>query len=321
MKRRILGALLAAATVMSTGCCLAREGSGSSPMNDQLVGMYVTVSVKGELGPDGTQYYESVWDSEEMGMEPLHTFQSQGEKLYARRVETPDTTDDGVSDPRYAWEFPGDYGLVHLTYYESAAEDSEGFWNSIRDPELSGGHTRIGNQDGLTQIDLESTLYIADTVELDDLTVYMNPVYQTPEGELYALGTGPMGIDASSLEGYTETVSQKVTVMLPDGVKSSGGSITLRGETVVLPGLYVILEMDQHNELLRHSEYTPEQMPDTYTPGADTAYLILEARSDGKTVRSVYSPDDESAVMDTFYPGRYGICVKGYTHIEWEGVE
>ena len=60
-------------------------------------------------------------------------------------------------------------------------------------------------------------------------------------------------------------------------------------------------------------------MPEEYVPGADAAYIILEARDGEATTRTVYSPGDEGSVMDTFYPGQYGLCIKGYTRIEWEG--
>ena len=301
------------AACLLSGCQLATLSTGDGlPVNDQLVGMYITMS-----GDDTSNI--PAWDEEAMGMEPLHTFQSQGKKLYAQRVETPDVTDDGVSDPRQNWQFPGDYGLTFITFYEPDDSLYGGFWNYVNDPELSGGRKHVKSSDDGTSIELEAIVYVADTVKLHELTLYLNPVYQTPEGEIYALGTAPMGYDAASMYGNSETISQETSTTLPDGIKTTGGSVTLRMEKVVLPEVYVILEMDEHNQVIRTNEYTPEEMPETYTPGADAAYVILESRGTEKTVRTVYSPDDEVAVMDTFSPGRFGICIKGYTRISWEG--
>lgn len=315
MKKRIFAVLLTVMILMSTGCSLATgDTADGMPVNDQLVGMYITMS--SETGDTGRI---PVWDEEVMGMEPLHYFQSQGKKLYAQRIETPDTTDDGVADPQYSWQFPGDCGLTFMTFYEPDDSEYGGFWNFVQDPEMASGKKHISNTNERTSLELEATIYVADTVELHELTLYLNPVYQTPEGEIYALGTAPMGSDASSMYGTSETISQQINTTMADGQKTSGGSVTLYIERAVLPERYVILEMDEDNQVLRTAEFTPEEMPEEFVPGEGTAYLILESRGAEKTVRTVYSPDDEGNVMDTFSPGRFGICIKGYTRINWEG--
>ncbi len=311
MKKRFFAAPLAMALGLG-GCSLARDEEQTKlPLNDQLAGMYITMeSETGEI---------PAWDADTMGMEPLHSFQSEGEKLYADRVETPDTTDDGVSDPKDSWAFPGDYGLSFLVFYERATEESEGFWTGNRDPEIADGHIGTKTGDKGTQTELEGTIYVSDTVKSGELSLFVNPVYQTPDGMLYALGTAPVGSDAATMGGTTQTLSQEAEITLANGVKTCGGTMTLHIERVTLPERYVVLEMGGENQVLRSAEYAPEEMPEVYTPGADTAYLILESRGAEKTVRTVYSPDDESKTMDTFSPGRYGICIKGYTRIEWEG--
>lgn len=312
MNKRIFAALLALTMLTSAGCSLATEGTAAGlPVNDQLVGMYITMESETDQIP--------AWDAEEMGMEPLHSFQSEGKKLFANRVETPDTTDDGVSDPKYSWAFPGDCGMAFATFYESSTDKQGGFWNFISAPEFAGGHKGTYVSEEGTRIEMECTLYVADTVKPGELSLFANPVYQTPDGMLYALGTSPMGSDAATMYGTSQTVSQETEITLADGVKTTGGTVTLHIETVTLPESYVILEMDAQNQVIRTTEYTPEQMPEEFTPGSDTAYLILENRGAEKTVRTVYSPDDEVAVMDTFSPGRFAICIKGYTHIDWEG--
>lgn len=308
MKRKLFAMLLAMAMALS-GCSLALNTDEDGTTKDQLVGMYITFS-------NGT---DDIWDTEEMGMEPIHTAMSDGKKLAAQQVRQEIELYDGILTTQNPYLFPGDYGIVCMTFYEKATEENGGFWNNVTDAEFADNTKRIGTVNDSTHINLESTIYVSDALETHDLYLYMNPVYQTPEGEVYALGTTPVGWDGVSMYDCSKTISQEINGTLPDGMKAGGGSVTLTVKKAVLPECYVILEMDDNNQIIKTTEYAPADIPEEYVPTAGAAYLILESRGAEKTTRTVYSPDDASAVMDTFYPGRHGICVKGYTHINWEG--
>lgn len=299
MKRRLLALLLSAA-VLLTGCSLAQGTAEGLPENDQLVGMLV--ALKG----DGWE----LWDEEATGMDPLHTYQSEGKKLYAERID---------GDP-VQYQFPEGCGLSCFTFLVPGSEEEEGYWADTVSPELSdvskGLHVGDGNS-----LEMEATLYVSDGLEDLAFSVYMNPVYYTPSGEVYALGTAPTGVGmgGDSL-GASFSVSQETKITLSEEVTTRGGMVKLNIEPVHLPQTYVILEMSESNEVLAETVYTPEEMPETYVPSAETAYIILEARGE-KTTRTVYSPADDSAAMDCYHPGQYGLCIKGYTTIEWEGAE
>lgn len=287
------------AMCMLSGCTLAAQLPGGQPMDDELTGFLLTVSLTdGETATD-------IWDTEALGMEPLHLIGMEGEKLYAKRV--------GGEPVTYA--FPEGAGLSCFCYYVFSDVEGESYRASTNDPELADVTREVHVSSGATNY-LEATVYAtADS----NAVLYLNPVYQTPEGEVYALGTAPMGIDAASMDGYAQTLTQETKIQMGEQT-SLGGTVKLTIRHVTLPEHYTVIEMDADNQPLRQSTYAPDAMPETYIPGADAAYLILEAA--GETItRTVYSPDDADQRMDTYYPGQYGLCIKGYTVIKWEGAE
>jgi len=294
--KRLFAIILA--VCLLTGCSLAQEGSGEVTEHE-LTGMFLTLTVD---NGDGT--VTDIWDPEKAGMEPLHLFESQGQKLYAERVE---------GDDRVRYEFPEGLGLSCFCYYVFSDEEGETYRADTTDPELKDCHRHTHVSDGTTNT-LEVTLYATDDT---DVSVHMNPVYQTPEGAVYALGTAPGGWDAGSMYGCSKTLTQETKIQMGEETVN-GGTVKLTIERAVLPEKYVILEMSGDNTVLKTTEFAPDAMPESYIPGPDAAYILLEATGE-ETVRTVYSPADESAVMDTFYPGSYGLCIKGYTRIEWEG--
>lgn len=295
-------ALILAVCILS-GCSLAMEAVDGDGIvaNHELTGMLLTLSLE-----DGSTITD-VWDEEETGMEALHVFGSEGKKLYAQRIE---------EDGSVRYEFPEGTGLSCFCYYVFSDVEGESYRADTTDPELADCTRHVYVSDGTTH-HLEATIYATG----DSLvSVYMNPVYQTPEGEVYALGTAPMGYETASMYGTSETLTQETRIKMGEETVN-GGTVKLNIERVVLPECYMILEMSENNTVLSESSYAPDEMPETYAPGMDTAYIILEAREGDNTTRTVYSPSDETAVMDTFYPGQYGLCIKGYTTIVWEGAQ
>ena len=120
-----------------------------------------------------------------------------------------------------------------------------------------------------------------------------------------------MSYDEATMDGCSASISQ---------TGEDGCTATLTIHQVVLPELYVVIEMDKNNQPLGRYEFTPETMPGNYFPGPETAYIILESVGE-ENVRSIYSPDDSISVMNTYHPGAYGLCIKGYTTIFWEGTK
>ena len=298
--KKLIALLLA--VLMLSGCSLALDPKDAEGMvmEHELMGMFLTLTVD---NGDGT--ITDIWDAETAGMEPLHAFPMEGKRLYAQRVE---------QDGRVQYEFPEGLGLSCFSFYVFSDEEGQSYRDAAVDPELGDCHRGTYVSDGITSNTLEVTIY---ATEDSNVMVHMNPVYQTPEGEVYALGTAPGGWDAATMSGCNKTLTQETRIKMGEETVT-GGTVKLCFEKVVLPECYIIIEMSADNTVLKTTEYAPEAMPERYVPSADAAYILLVAAGE-ETIRSIYSPADESAVMDTFYPGEYGLCIKGYTKIEWEG--
>ena len=237
-----------------------------------------------------------IWDEEATGMEMISNHYLAGQKLYARRME---------GDP-VVYEFPEGCGLSCFSY-DVEEEGQEPYRSNTISPEID---AHLGFYAG-TEMPYRMDAVVYGTRDADAV-ICMNPVYQTPDGEVYVLSDKLMSYDVSTMDGCSASISQ---------TGEGGCTATLTIRHVVLPENYVIIEMNEENQPLRQAEYVPGELPETYVPGADAAYLILEARAGEDTTRTVYSPGDEITAMDTYRPGLYGLCIKGYTRIEWEGTK
>ena len=282
--KRIFALMLA--ICMLAGCSLAKPGKSGQ---DKLTGFFVTVSCK-----EGDTMVD-LWDEEATGMEMISNHDLAGQKLYAKCIE---------GNP-VVYEFPGGCGLSCFSYH--VEEGQEPYRSNTISPEID---AHLGFYAG-TEMPYRMDAVVYGTRD-SDAVICMNPVYQTPDGEVYVLSDKPMSYDVATMDGCSVAISQ---------TGEDGCTATLTICHVVLPENYVIIEMNEENQPLRQAEFAPGELPESYTPGADAAYLILEARAGEDTARTVYSPGDESTAMDTYRPGQYGLCIKGYTRIEWEGTK
>ena len=281
--KRIFALLLA--ICMLSGCSLAKPGKSGQ---DKLTGFFVTVSHK-----DGDTMRDH-WDADATGMEMISNHDLAGQKLYARRIE---------GNP-VVYEFPEGCGLSCFSY--DVEEGRVPYRSNTISPEID---AHLGFYAGTEMpYRMEATVY---GTKDSDAVICMNPVYQTPDGEIYVLSDKPMSYDVATMDGCSASISQ---------TGEDGCTATLTIHQVVLPELYVVIEMDKNNQPLGRYEFTPETMPGNYFPGPETAYIILESVGE-ENVRSIYSPDDSISVMNTYHPGAYGLCIKGYTTIFWEGTK
>ena len=270
--KRIFALMLA--VCMLAGCSLAKPGKSGQ---DKLTGFFVTVSCK-----DGDTMVD-LWDEEATGMEMISNHDLAGKKLYARRID---------GNP-VVYEFPEGCGLSCFSY--DVEEGQEPYRSNTISPEID---AHLGFYAG-TEMPYRMDAVVYGTRD-SDAVICMNPVYQTPDGEIYVLSDKPMSYDVATMDGCSASISQ---------TGEDGCTATLTIRHVVLPEKYVIIEMNEENQPLRQAEYVPGELPEIYTPGADAAYLILEARAGEGTTRTVYSPGDESTAMDTYRPGPYGLCI------------
>lgn len=322
MNKRLLAVMLTIFCVMLTGCGLAVDADDvpfqpeeNLEINDQLVGMLITLDHFCESTEDA--YMDMpLWNPQTSGMEePLHYASNQGKRLYAQRTTETKESESG-SYTSGIYEFPEGTGIPHMAYLVLMEDENESYWSFNMGQGICEGSRSVVITDDCTEVSIEGKIYVDKNAV--DLIFHLNPVYQNTKGEVYALGTTPVGYHAVSMSGCSETIRQEINAPIGDRIITSGGSVTMEIEAISLPEQYVILEMDENSQMLKRTEYAPEEMPKEYVPMEETAYIVVQAYFDGIEDGAVYSPNDGDAWIRSFYPGDFGICIKGYTKIIWE---
>lgn len=277
MRNKIIALLLILSLFTMSGCQLAIENYNDNS-NDRLVGAFITTEYL-NLSDFEAQFANGNYEIENGNLK----FQdnSGSGRLYAQLV-------DGI------YKFPGyegyscfiaevtqDYGETTVVYTDEI----------ISDPKLHSGSTDNGES-----IEISGTIYL--TPKAASKAYYINPVYQSPDGAVYAVSGS--GIS----NGSDMTGSDFSTKLTADTAKNENGktesfssSIEIVLKVVNEPGNIRILEMDSDNNIISKKSYTPAEVPDKITTNKNTEYIIIETElttsENGKEItRKLYNKTD-----------------------------
>ena len=182
MNKKISTSLLALLMILVSGCSLAKEEVYSDDMvnGDCMVGLLIT---------EGNRGIMDHVSGEELTLEEAMA----GQKVYAN-------VDKMNSDEPADWEitFPGVEGISFFVP-EFQYEDGDSFVMVIGDEEISDVKNHMKVSDEGQSREITGTVYVAREANKEYI-YYMNPVYQTADGDIYVTqGNGLMGSEA---EGY-----------------------------------------------------------------------------------------------------------------------
>ncbi len=297
--KKLIWILVLALTLSGCSLAVGSWGNDGLPLEDELVGMLVTLSIQQE---DGT--ITDVWDENAAGMTPIHLFENRGKRLYAERYEK-----DGMP----SFRFPEGCGLECYGFYVFP-EDGEAYMDNVVSPELSDVlRTSHVGETGSTH-NTEVTLHAKEGTKT---VAYLNPVYYTAKGEVYALGNAPMGYDLATMDNCTASITQETSIRRGEGTVN-GGTVSLGCKVEMPPVEYWIWERDAEGELVHKTSFLPQTLPEIYKPVPEAAYFELNWNLGGLIGREVYSKGVDT-VMELLEPGRYDLLIVRYAQIEWEG--
>ena len=314
--------LLLTAILTMTGCQLAREDLAETPGSDKLIGVLVT------------REYLDLFDMERYLNDNIHrispggtitidgdTSRYQG-RLYASivtRTHTNPETGETFEITEFAFE-----GVEGFHYYCAVvpATVAQGSYSiTSADDAISDCHTSVHTSDWEDRISLEGTIYYSPS-GTGSITFFPNPVYQSPDGRIYAVtGTGITSYgDHGEGDLYSQTLEETVTITENGKTKTSHTSIKISFGAMFPPSRIVVRQMDEESRVISSAEYKPGELPETLEISKDTAYIMVETYKqgrDGKTVisRSLFDKDDET--LETYYCRDDGICVKQHTSLKW----
>lgn len=276
------------------GCQLAREDAGDESLTgDKFVGVYITFKPLHYFSAENT--YDGINNPDS---EP---------RFYATAKQV---DDDGYKSTTF--EFEGIDGIPLFRAIVLGANEEESYCTSIVGPEIMS--SSIAYTDAGTS--LTGSIYVVESTEV---VLRLNPVYQTKDGKIYML-PGETGVFISKGAACKTTLFETTTVTENGKETTSKTSIELSAEVVSKPLKEIIKEMNSRDEIIRTTEITPENIPDSIRLQPDCAYAIVETHSGEKgqeVTRTLL--DLEAGYYIYKYEGERGCLIGKWIDIHLDG--
>ena len=324
MKKHSIFALISmGVTVFAlTGCSLARTDLPDQGMEaDRLIGVFLTTEYLDLFDMEGylANHPGQLLQDGEIGPEEAAAYQR---RLYADKVTRTITNEDtGATEEVEEYVFEGVQGWAYLA---PALTDEAGERISVSssvDDALSGTQMNAAYTDEGESLTLEATLYLTGE---DVRTIYVNPVYQSADGSVYA--TNGNGYQMPALEEMAEGEYGSATLDSSSSITADGTawteqvSVTIHLAVMHPPEEIRVLQMEEAGGLISSTSYTPGEMPWELTPEPGCAYLIVETHSrdagGGEHVsRQLAGPEEE--MVQTYYLLEDGVCAARETRLLW----
>lgn len=274
IKKAALIIISMAMFIACCGCQLAVESGGSEINADALCGMFITF----DYLDIGDSFVDNIdWNAAANGDQPFYDMEAQ--KVYA-------VPKDEKAHKEYYFE--GIEGLRMFGIFVPGNGESEGYNTTctddlLMDPEVAYSHTDAG-----TEITLEATLLVCPKLYAGGgmLNCYCNPVYQTPEGEVYMMPGSGLSAELVTGSSMSQTLSGSTTKTV-NGEKN-GRTATVKLTVTAIDEIkkYVLKEFDDEDQVISSLEIVKDNIPKEVALHGNTAYAILEKHcvsSEGKS--------------------------------------
>ncbi len=222
------------------------------------------------------------------------------ERLYAKLSDL-DNADESAPSQEYVFD-----GVEGIRFFCAMMYDkSKEYWNLQADEETAVAYW--GNQS------MEGTIYMVPQKEPDIL--YVNRVYQTPAGKVYAV----------SADGCAVYDGRDVSIAMEEkdrdgleniAVEASGVKLSLHIKTMDRPEKIALLQFGSGDELLDRTEYQPGTLPEHMDVLPSTQYMIMETTSAEGISRTLYQKGDRFA--QAFRCRDDGIFIQQDCEINWK---
>lgn len=297
-KRKVLLAAIAVlCAVLLSGCQLAKESGELG--EDRLIGVFLTWEYLDLFEHDA--FMDDNIDRIVQGKKISADGGAYQGKLFAVQQENRDFVFEGVEGMNYFVPLCTDE--MGNTYHMICA-----------DAGISGGDRHIHSSDDGEAITMTGIIYVAPREE--DRVLYQNPVYQTPDGQVYAMQGSGMGF-AGGVSGFSFKTEESSTLTDERGSKINADfSLEITIEEMKCAERITVLQMGAGHEILKAEEIKPENAPGSIVPEAECAYLLMERMADGEIQRTLIERTEDG--MEVFSPRHDGVMVAEYIPILWQ---
>lgn len=340
--KKLIVLLLAASLLLTCGCSLAQEPPESAPLTeDQLIGVLITNEHLDLFDMDA--WLNDNINTIAKGGETViggDTSQYQG-RIYAKPVEKEWTASDGSSHTTTEYAFPEE--LKGHTFLCPTLTDERGehYTSSTHDEVFADTHVHLKSTDAGNAVELTATIYYDPlTIPKESITelhedgsetpeshvaFYHNPVYQTPEGDVYVTSGSGSAYSAGPGVGFygeqgTHTLSQSSSATINGKTEELKSSVSITLHAIRCAEKIVVNEMSENNKLLRTAEYSHTDFPRELTISSDAAYVIIETHSldeNNEVIvnRQICTADSEEETFIVYVPLENGYVAKQQTKV------
>ena len=305
---------LAAFTLGATGVIKVKhEAVQESQDSDRLIGVLITKEYLDLF--DSDRYFNDNINKILNGRE-ISEFESakyQG-RLYATLVETSLQNENGDTIATKEYDFDDVDGIRFFAPFIN--EESGSYWSTNIDEGIADCNTHFLSKDDGESVSLKGTIYIASHNSLGNF--YFNPVYQSSNGEVYAVSGSGVFLGDGNVPGvsWSQKITENREIASGEANTSSGTDVEVTVCVIDKPINIALLQFDNKNELLAIKEYLPGTMPEHIDALSDTQYIIIESVSDQDVSRTLFQKTDET--LFSFYCREDGLCIKQSSEIAWK---
>lgn len=307
-RMRTLAVALLLTVVFLSGCQLAKDGDatqGGNPIvnKDRLIGVYIT-----------TEHVNlEVWEQPA----DLETPPRLNAVLKSVAHKNPET---GESSEHEEYVFEEVKGMAFYAAKMPSPDGQDFYTSSVGDEAIGNTNIHLNVADEGETITLEGTIYIGIHPTATPV-FYMNPIYQTPSGEVYLLAGSGFSFNAN-LDGSSgsQTLDESTSQTENGQTKTYTAKLKMTYEVHIIPQRVTLLEMSAAHEKLKTHDFQVSDLPQELVLSDETAYLIAETWStngDGveTATRTILEADQE--YLNTKRLREDGILIEHGTKLHW----
>ena len=295
MNKKIKALVLAFVLTLSLcGCQLAKPDSDGSQQNDRLVGAYITTE------------YVDLFDMDGYLQENLDSIIASNGKLELPAIENEPKLYAVLTENTYA--FPDLEGILLAQFRMSSGEDT--YTSAVVDEGICDIHSRVGGEDA----GISGTIWTAK--DSGDVIFYLNPVYQTEDGQVYLIPGSGMHFSSGVGGQATQKMEETRTVTVNGEAVEEYFAVEVAIDVTEPAETVTVLQMDEESRELSRTTYRADTLPEELTPDAGTAYLIVQSNTKTEALRQICQPGDNGA--DVFVQLDPQLCTKKSIYILWE---
>lgn len=313
---RVLGLL--ALPVIMCSCSLAVENAGTEGSGDRMIGAFITSEYLDLFDMDA-------WlddNTSKLGNgKNIQVTDTSGyeQKLYAE-------IDKNNSENPEKWDvvFPGIEGINFFTPVWTD-ENGETYRGGVYGDGICDTNISINESDTEKALSLSGTICVLPGGTDENISYYVNPVYQTENGEIYTVSSSGMSTSGAFSEGTKMTMTLNAREEITENADTYVEAFNVDVSIVVMsrPVKFTVCQMDKEHQILKQTEYAPGELPEEVVTEPETAYIILETEKETvsgeqKVTRELWEQEaEQETYMRSFVATEDGVLVGHDTAVVW----